>query len=454
MRRSLGIALLMAWPATAFAAHNPLHKALGRPPALILTGSIRLRAEAIDGQFRPLAPATDSMFSLRTTVFADYGTGPVHVGAELWDARAYGQARASPAGTGEINALELVQTYVAVDLDNFLGGGGATRLTAGRFTLDIGSRRLVSRQNFRNSTNAFTGAKLEWAGTGGNRATLLWAMPQRRLPNDPAGLRGNRVVFDHEGFDTQLFGASVTRNFALGGTLELFGYGLVEGDSPGFQTSDRHLFTPGFRLFAAPQQRRFDHDFEIVYQTGSAHASLAPGNAPRLPVRAWFAHAEIGHSFAGPLAPRIALQVDYASGDDADPVRLTRFDTLFGARRADLGPTGLYGAVTRSNILSPVLRLEMSPSLRFDGFIAWRPLWLASATDSFGTSGVRDPSGRSGRFVGHQVEARLRYWLVPGRVRLDTGAALLSRGQFLARAPGGRNNGDTRYGYSDVMMVF
>ena len=452
MRRSFGIALLMAWPAAAFAADNPLHKALGAPPALTLTGSIRLRAEAIDGQFRPLAAATDSMFSLRTTVFADYATGPVHIGAEIWDARAYGQARTSSAGTGEINALELVQAYVAVNLDSVLGG--AARLTAGRFTVDIGSRRLVSRQNFRNSTNAFTGAKLEWAGSGGNRATLLWALPQRRLPNDPVGLRGNQVVFDHEGFDTQLFGASVTRKFALGGTLELFGYGLVERDSPGFQTTDRHLFTPGFRLFAPPQRGGFDHDVEIVYQTGSAHASLAPGNAPRLPVRAWFAHAEIGHSFAGPLVPRVALQADYASGDDADPARLTRFDTLFGARRADFGPTGLYGAVTRSNILSPALRLEMTPSPRLDGFVAWRPLWLASATDGFGNSGLRDASGRSGRFVGHQIEARLRYWLVPGRVRLDTGAALLSRGQFLARAPGGRNNGDTHYGYSDLAMVF
>jgi hypothetical protein len=452
MRHCREFALLVLFPVAAQAAGPASHDAIGS--ALTLRGNVRLRAEALDGQYRRRGADSDSMFSLRTTVLADYAAGPVHVGAEIWDARAYGQAPTSSAGTGEANALELTQAYIAVDLGSSLPAGSAALLTAGRFTLDLGSRRLVSRQVFRNSTNAYTGVKLAWAGSTGDRATLFWAMPHRRLPNGPAGVRDNRIVFDHEGTDTQLFGASLTRASVLGGSLELYGYGLTERDSPGFVTTDRRLFTPGLRLFAPPRKGRFDHDMEVMLQAGSAVASLVPADTHRRAVRAWALHAEIGHSFTATLAPRVAVQWDYASGDDADPDRLTRFDPLYAARRFEFGPSGLYGPVMRANLMSAAVRMEVTPTARLDGFIAWRPLWLARRTDEFGNSGIVDRTGRSGRFAGHQVETRLRYWLVPGRVRFDGGVAVLAKGRFLRDAPGARANGDTHYGYTDLSFDF
>ena len=75
----------------------------------------------------------------------------------------------------------------------------------------------------------------------------------------------------------------------------------------------------------------------------------------------------------------------------------------------------------RSNLISPGVRLEVTPSPRWDAFVTYRPLFLASATDSFATTGVRDRTGRSGNFAGQQIETRLRYWAIPDAMLLDTG---------------------------------
>ena len=75
---SLALALL---PSAALADDAPFS----------IAASARLRVESIDGQFRPNAPTNDTMVSLKTAVEAEYDAGPVRFGAELWDARAWGQ---------------------------------------------------------------------------------------------------------------------------------------------------------------------------------------------------------------------------------------------------------------------------------------------------------------------------------------------------------------------------
>ncbi len=444
------VALAIAGPVMA----NPLHDVLGAPDTLLIAGTTRLRLETLDGQFRPLFATSDTMLSLRTTLAAEYRPGVVFAGGEIMDSRAYLQSPRSSAGTGEVNALELTQAYVGVELPDLFAEGAKTRLLAGRFTLDLGGRRLVARNQFRNSTNAYTGVLFDWRGAGSNRAVAFWTMPQVRLPRDPAGVRANRVEFDRESLDLQLLGLSGTHDGLWGGTVQIYALGLLERDAPGFPTANRRLFTPGFRLFAPPRLGQFDHDIEFAYQLGTSRATLLPGDNDILDVSAWFVHAEIGRTFAGPLQARVALGYDHASGDGANPGTFNRFDTLFGARRFDFGPTGLFGAVQRSNLISPSLRVEVSPGQRFDAMLAWRPLWLASATDAFATTLVRDRAGKSGRFAGHQVEMRVRYWLVPGAIRLDSGVAVLAKGGFLTGAPLAPDTGNTRYGYMDLNMDF
>ena len=126
-----------------------LHAAIGAPDALHLPGSVRARFEAIAGQYREDAVDRDQVLALRTTVFVEYDTGPVRIGAEFHDARAYFLRRNSSVGTDFVNALEFLQYYLWVDLAEALGSGSDSYFRAGRMTMQIGSERLVARQGFR-----------------------------------------------------------------------------------------------------------------------------------------------------------------------------------------------------------------------------------------------------------------------------------------------------------------
>jgi hypothetical protein len=167
-------------------------------------------------------------------------------------------------------------------------------------------------------------------------------------------------------------------------------------------------------------------------QWGEVSASFAP-DAPRLQVLAGFARAEIGYSFAGSWQPRLSFRYDWASGEGPGD-RFTRFDRLFGNRVADFAVSGQYAAIGRANISSPGLRLGVRRGPT-DGYVTARLLWAASATDSFSTTGVRDPTGASGRFAGAQLEGRARHWLKKDRLLLDTSFAILFRDGLLMDAP-------------------
>lgn len=435
-------------------ADTPLHEAIGASDSLKLSGTFRIRTEGIDNQFRPAPIAESDVFlSMRTTLFAEYDADPVRIGAELFDSRGYLEKDNSSVGTTEINAFELGQAYVGADFGDALGKGTASSLTAGRFTMDIGSRRLVARNQFRNTTNSFTGVRFDWHDASKDTLRLFWTMPQYRLPDQTAQIQDNDVEWDRESTDLQFFGGSFTKAGVFGGTLEIYGYGLIERDSPKLQTRDRHLFTPGLRLARGAKPGKFDYDFEAIYQTGHERATTGATDLTNLDVSAYFVHAEVGRSFTGPWSPRVALQYDRASGDGPSNA-YNRFDTLFGARRGEYGPTSLYGAVQRANLSSPGIRLEVTPDKRWDGFIACRSLWLENATDSFAATGVHDKTGRSGTFAGDQVEARVRFWAIPKVARIDGGVAYLFKSGFLRNAPNAPPDGDTRYGYLDLTFSF
>jgi hypothetical protein len=191
---------------------------------------------------------------------------------------------------------------------------------------------------------------------------------------------------------------------------------------------------------------------EAFYQTGAISTSLASA-APRQRVSANFIHADIGYSFPGPWQMRLSAEFDRASGDRPGG-KFGRFDTLFGMRRADLAPSGLYNAIGRANIVTPGVRVEIAPGKRVDAFAGYRAMWLAADRDSFSTTGVRDPSGGSGGFAGHQLDMRVRYWLVPKRLRFEFDGVLLFKGGFLRDAPNAPAGKTTRYASFNLSASF
>ena len=456
MRRwDLAAVAVLGFGGAASAAEAPwtLQAAIGAPEGLTVSGSARARYEVLDGQVRPGFGTGEDLLVLRTILTAEYRTGPLRLGGELYDSRAYGADRGGVLSSNDVNALEPVQAYVGLDLGPVFGRGSGADMQLGRMMLNLGSRRLVAADDYRNTTNGYTGAKLELKGRAGTSATLIYVVPQVRLPEDVAGLRSNRVRLDRDDGNLQLWGGVAAKSGLPGKALVEVQYiGFDEEDAAGRPTRDRRLRTFGARLFRAPEARRLDYEFEAFRQTGSISVSAAPAAAAQ-DVSAAFAHAEAGYLFAGAWKPHLALEYDWAQGDRPGG-RYNRFDTLYGMRRTDFAPSGIFNAIGRANSRVLGVRFEATPSPRWDFMAHYARMELDATTDAFSTTGVRDPAGRSGRFAGHLVEGRLRYWIVPRALRFEANGALIAKGRFLETAPNAPRTGDTRYLAASVTASF
>ena len=170
-----------------------------------------MRKKPLDGQYRAGYDSFDDLLSLRTTLLAEWKHDHWRFGAELYDSRAYDTDPGSVLTTGEVNALEPVQAYVAYDFRDPFGKGSAATVQAGRYSMNLGSRRLVAADDYRNSTNGYTGVRADFSRADKSSLTLYFTLPQERLPDDFASLRDNDIRLDRETPAVKLWGAHATR---------------------------------------------------------------------------------------------------------------------------------------------------------------------------------------------------------------------------------------------------
>lgn len=400
-----------------------------------LEGSTRWRYEHLSGQFRAGGSGGDQGVYGRTFLEARYEGRGWAAGAELIDSRGYLNDAGSPLSTNLVNAHDLLQAYVELD------AGAHTRVRLGRLTLDSGSRRFIARNNFRNTRNAFTG--VEAVSRLGESFTLqLMALaPVQRRPSERARLLDNEFELDREAETQRFYGAHLTRAGAgARPSLETFLYVLDDGG----QGADRLLFTPGARVLRPRNAGGVDFDLEGALQFGSRGALDVFGHT-------W--HGHVGYTFEAALSPRIAVEIDHASGDDdAEDGAFNEYDRLFGLRREDFGETGIAGPFRRQNITSFGGRGEIREG-RFDARMNLKAHWLASPSGAWGGAGVIDASGESGQFIGVYMSGRTRYRLVPDRVELEAGGGYLARGRFAKTAPNRGEDENTVYLYTMITLT-
>ena len=453
LERRIPAVLLLSGSLAVSAVGGPwrLTEALGLPDWLRVAGEQRTRYETLDGQFRAGRTGGDQALALRTSLSADITTHPVGVFVEVMDSRQELSDSGSPIDTTMVNPLDILQAHVRWEAGDLIPGG-TNVLRVGRETLDLGNRRLVARNAYRNTINAFAGADWLWSGTKGDSFRAFWFLPVQRLPEDAASLLDNQVVADTQDFDRQFLGVHAqSRKLAADIRAEAYWYTLYEDADP--TSRRRRLHTPGVRLFRKPSVGKFDFEFEGDLQRGTSKAGT--GNQAVLDHTAYLVHANVGYTLSAPWTPRLELAYDQASGDGSPNDRVNgRFDTLFGARRWEYGPTGIYGAIARANLRSPEASLSLKPVRGLETLGTWRQVWLDSAVDAFTAAGVRDASGASGTDVGQQFEIRVRWEALPGNLRFDTGVVWLFDGPFLRNAPNATRQGDTTYAWFEATLTF
>ncbi|MFC6635672.1 alginate export family protein [Microbulbifer taiwanensis] len=408
-----------------------------------LAGSYRVRFETLDNSFRANMAGSDQLLVSRLLVGIKGRGEHVFGEIEVGDSRAWQDDSSTPLGTDDVNTLEPLQAYIGWRA----GPSSNLALKAGRMTLDIGSRRLVARNRFRNTLNTFDGVHADWR-RGAWYWQAIYTRPVRRLPGERDKLDTNEQQTDRSHSGTRFWGLHSSYNGSGSRRLEAYLFALGEKDGADLSTRKRAIKTLGVRLLKPASPDSWDYEMEAAYQFGESRATAGAADIAELDHRAVFAHFHYGYQFADRWASRILLQADYASGDD-DPLdsENNRFDTLYGARRFEFGPTGIYGAFARGNILSPGLRWQFRGNDTLSGFLGYRAVWLASAGDALTTAGVRNSGADWERFVGQQLEVRLRF-APAARVRAEFGAAYLHKGPLLDQAAAQR--GDSTYWYSQL----
>jgi len=390
----------------------------------------RTRFELRDDFFRA-DQRTDDRFLMRTRGFLGVRKilDPLRFGFEFQDSRRLGSELIE--NTGDIDQSELLQAFGELYFEDALGDGQPLSFRFGRMSFDAVDRRLFSRNGFRNTTNAFDGFRFRVGD-----AQSPWELDVFGF--QPVARRERK--FDHGDEERWLYGVNgYWRGWSPHVTLEPY-YFILDEDRDGRDTMDREIHTMGLHGFGLISDTGFDYDFNVAFQFGDTERGRH---------RAFATHAELGYTFDHKWKPRLAAMFNYASGDDDPTDRLDqRFDPLFGSSHEFYGHADV---ISWQNMFNPAVFLSLRPDnkLRIDGY--YRTFWLASDKDAFVRAGIADPSGRSGDFVGHELDLRVRYKF-DDHFNLHVGYAYFIPGDFVQRAA--NNSDDSDFFYVQFTSTF
>ena len=432
-----------------------LHDALNLPKWLSMSLEQRTRYETQDGQFKANGRGGDQQVALQTDFWLQANLGKVRAGAEFLDARALGADSGSGVNNTHADNADFIQGYVAWADQNIFYSGYGAEVIAGRQTLNFGSRRLIARNAMRNTINSFTGIRLRLVDYNHWQFNGFVTMPVVRYPTAAADILDETHEFDEEDTHSWFSGGILEiSDLFWGVNSDVYLYHLDEGDSQRNQTRNRRYFTPGMRFYLKPKKGQFDFQTETIGQFGTVRSSTAASNGRDQQHEAWYQHLDIGYTFDIVWSPRLALEYDYASGDhDPNDNKDQRFDTLYGARRFEFGPTGSYGAFARANLNSPGLRITAKPSSDVQLGLSHRVHWLAEDKDGWTTANLRDTSGRTDNYIGQQLEMTAR-WDFNSSLNFETGWAHLFKGEFAKNTANAPAKEDADYFYVQSQLRF
>ncbi|MDT7041471.1 alginate export family protein [Candidatus Nitronereus thalassa] len=416
--------------------------ALHLPQWLDLGFEHRTRFEVYDHPWRPSQAMgqTDGQIEQRSRVRVGLQGGPFKFLFEGQDSRTHLDDPGDFVNDSIRNEMDILQLMVSATANNFLATGLRADFHFGRLTMDFGRRRLIARNGYRNTTNAFDGMHGQLAKGQDWRVRIFLVEPVLR----------DDVRLDEQSQRNLFWGVYGETLQMPWMRLNVYYFGLNDQQSPALN-QQRTFSTFGLRVYEEPEIGRADYEVETVWQTGKR------GSIDHF---AHFQHIDLGYTFNLPWSPRVVIHYDYASGDrNAGDSQSSAFDTLFGGRRFEYMPTGNLGPFFRTNISSPGWRVIVEPSKGWKVQLKHRVWYLATSRGAFGISpivtatngGVFDATGGSGNFLGHDVELRAQ-WTVNKNLEFDAGYFHWFKGSYFDRLPASAGlpvggNIDTDYFY-------
>ncbi len=376
----------------------------------------RIRLEFRDDYYYRDEPENgDEQLLMRSRLYMGFRgiCDPLRFGFELEDSRQFMSDFAED--NRDVNEADILQLFGELYFANAFGEQSPLRLQVGRMSFDCVDRKLVARNRFRNTTNAYDGFRLRLGNvTNDWQVDAFAVMPvERRLRQ-----------MDRADEERWLYGVVGSwRRWSGVITVEPY-YLILDEDRKDEKRVDREIHTMGLHAFGPVGDTRFDYDIDVALQFGRSGSEKH---------RAVAAYGEFGYSFQHSWKPRLSLSGTYGSGDGSPDDDISeRFDRLFAANHFR-STSDLFNW---QNTINPKVRLEFRPLEKLRVDCAYGAYWLASDADAWVVPGRRDSEGDSGDFVGQEVELRARYafsshavleagysHFIPGPFVENTGAA-------------------------------
>lgn len=394
----------------------------------------RTRYDVYDHGFTKAIPGFNDQIHQRTRFLMEIKNiiDPLKFTLELTDMRAplanFGQDR----NPNIADHFDFTQMHLGLHDKNFIGSGYAAKFEVGRFMMDLGEARLVGGHRWGTLSPAFDGLHFMLGNT--DEKWSLRVFGSRPVQRETTSLNWNTP-------ETYFSGAYITNRHLRWANFDGYFLQLNEGD----KLRQRNLSTTGFRLFAKPAKGFMDYEIESMYQFGDTRD------------KSLFAHrhhGEIGYSFNTSMPLRTVYLFDFSSGD-RDPDK--NFDILYAKRRVEYGPTGMFGPFFPSNLFSPVgFRATLVPTPTVRLMMSHRAYWLANKHAAYVGSGLQDPTGRAGSFLGHMLDVSIGWdpqWSYMKRVSFDIGYSHIFKGDYFDKVASGLS-ADTNYGYTMATFKF
>jgi len=178
---------------------------------------------------------------------------------------------------------------------------------AGRFEFAKGNQRVFGSVGWSNVGRSWDGAELTYTSEDQFKASLF-------------GLKAAERNNSYYNADFDIFGLYTTINDF---NLDIFGVYEYDADTTGLYTGINRLDRMSFGMYYHRKMDAIDFEMNGVYQTGKQarglYDALDPAlrdNMDKIDIAAFMFQAEAGYNFTDSPLKRVALGVDFASGDD------------------------------------------------------------------------------------------------------------------------------------------
>lgn len=314
-----------------------------------------------------------------------------------------------------------------------LGNNRPFWVRGGRLAWEDLDRRLIARNEWRNTTNTFQGIRANIGEKKNDWQLEAFAVqPVQRFANQldqvDHAQKFYGLVGDWRGWSEyvtiQPYYFYLKQN---GNRVEYDGNGTAYSDRSVYtalqQTRasiDREINTGGVRVYGVVPGTQWDYDASYSKQWGEVQryiGNLATGRYINVDHDAYAYTAELGYTFnKHSWKPRFSGSYGVASGDKVSGTTATDtsdnqgFDRLFGFAR----PWSNNDYIQMNNIRAAKIRAEFDPKVPFldnvkvdTGFSWYR---LDSATDRWAAgNNLQDVTGNAGRDLGKEFDLRVRF---------------------------------------------